>query len=177
MIAAEDYTGLSPNKTPYDDAPRYLDAHKAALEANGYAVETYDVDAPPLGPNGAPVSKQISDLGVLSHFDAVLYYTGDDLLPQEVGQGVTAENYRRLVGHAERPGRLRAHRVPAPDDVGRAQRADAAQLHERGRQGAVHGPQRLGPADQHQHRPEHVLGLQLVAGARVRLRLPAGPGG
>ena len=96
VIAAEDYTGLSPNKTPYDDAPRYLDAHKAALEANGYAVETYDVDAPPLGADGSPVSKQISDLGVLSHFDAVLYYTGDDLLPQEVGQGVTAENYRRL---------------------------------------------------------------------------------
>ncbi|MET0768431.1 MAG: M14 family zinc carboxypeptidase, partial [Solirubrobacteraceae bacterium] len=96
VVAAEDYTGLSPNKTPYDDAPRYLDAHKAALEANGYAVETFDVDAPPPGPNGAAASKQISDLGVLSHFDAVLYYTGDDLLPQAAGQGVTSENYRRL---------------------------------------------------------------------------------
>ena len=64
--------------------------------ANGYAVETYDIDAPPLGPTGAPASKQLSDLGVLSHFDAVLYYTGDDLLPQAVGQGVTDANYRRV---------------------------------------------------------------------------------
>ena len=40
VVAAEDYTGLSPNKTPYDAAPRYLDEHVAALEANGYAVET-----------------------------------------------------------------------------------------------------------------------------------------
>ena len=55
----------------------------------------YDVDAPPAGPNGDAGSKQLSDLGVLSHFDAVLYYTGDDLLPQAVGQGVTTTNYRR----------------------------------------------------------------------------------
>ncbi len=80
VVAAEDYTGLSPNKTPYDDAPRYLDAHVAALEANGYAVETFDVDAPPAGPDGT-ARRLISDLGVLSHFDAVLFYTGDDLLP------------------------------------------------------------------------------------------------
>ena len=95
VVAAEDYTGLSPNKTPYDSAPRYLDEHVAALEANGYAVETYDVDDPPLGPGDEPAPKLVPDLGVLSHFDAVLYYTGDDLLPQAAGQGVTDENYRR----------------------------------------------------------------------------------
>ena len=33
-------------------APRYLDEHVAALEANGYAVETFDVDDPPAGPDG-----------------------------------------------------------------------------------------------------------------------------
>ena len=49
--------------------------------ANGYAVETFDVDAPPAGPDRHGRAKQISDLGVLSHFDAVLYYTGDDLRP------------------------------------------------------------------------------------------------
>ena len=32
---------------------------------------------------------------MLSHFDAVVYYTGDDLLPQDVGEGVTDANYRR----------------------------------------------------------------------------------
>jgi hypothetical protein len=95
VVAAEDYTGLSPNKTPYATAPRYLDEHVAALEANGYAVETYDVDDPPAGPDDSPGSKQLSDLGVLSHFDAVVYYTGDDLVPQAPGQGVTDTNYRR----------------------------------------------------------------------------------
>src|SRR4051794_30161308 len=95
VVAAEDYTGLSPNKTAYDSAPRYLDEHVAALTANGYDVETIDLDQPPAGPNGEPGSKQLSDLGVLEHFDAVLYYTGDDLLPQAVGEGVTADNYRR----------------------------------------------------------------------------------
>ena len=95
VVAAEDYTGLSPNKTPYAAAPRYLDEHVAALQANGYAVETFDMDNPPAGPEGTTPSKQISDLGVLSHFDAVLYYTGDDLLPQAAGQGVDATNYRR----------------------------------------------------------------------------------
>ena len=95
VIAAEDYTGLSPNKTPYASAPRYLDEHVAALEANGYAVETFDVDAPPAGPTGSAGNKQISDLGVLDHFDAVLYYTGDDLVPQQPGQGVDSTNYRR----------------------------------------------------------------------------------
>ena len=96
VVAAEDYTGLSPNKTPYAGGPRYLDEHVAALTANGYTVETFDTDAPPAGPTGAPASKQLSDLGVLSHFDAVLYYTGDDLLPQAVGQGVDSTNYRRV---------------------------------------------------------------------------------
>ena len=95
MVAAEDYKGLSPNKTPYADAPRYLDEHVAALQANGYTVETYDVDTPPPARTGPDGSKQLSDLGVLSHFDAVLYYTGDDLVPQAAGEGVTNTNYRR----------------------------------------------------------------------------------
>ena len=95
VVAAEDYTGLSPNKTAYATGPRYLDEHVAALQANGYAVETYDVDDPPAGPEGQAGSKLVNDLGVLSHFDAVVFYTGDDLVPQEVGEGVTNENYRR----------------------------------------------------------------------------------
>ena len=95
VVAAEDYTGLAPNKTDYDTAPRYLDEHVATLTANGYTVETLDLDQPPAGPNGQPGSKLVNDLGVLSHFDAVLFYTGDDLVPQETGEGVTDSNYRR----------------------------------------------------------------------------------
>ena len=95
VVAAEDYTGLSPNKTPYASTPRYLDEHVAALTAAGYAVETIDVDAPPLGADSEAGAKLINDLGVLSHFDAVVWYTGDDLVPQLEGEGVTNTNYRR----------------------------------------------------------------------------------
>jgi hypothetical protein len=84
VVAAEDYTGTSPNREPgYDVAPRYLDEHVSALEENGYEVEVYNVDAPPLNADGAPAAKALSHLGVLAHFDAVLYYTGDDFIPQE----------------------------------------------------------------------------------------------
>ena len=177
VVAAEDYTGLSPNKTPYAADPRYLDEHVAALEANGYTVETYDIDDPPAGPEGTTPSKQLSDLGVLSHFDAVVYYTGDDLLPQaDDGQGVDDTNYVPR-WHRVRDRHVQPDGRGAPHHLGRAQRADAAQLHERGRQGRLLGPQRLGAADQHGHGPAELLRLQLVAGARVRLHLPAEPGG
>jgi Zinc carboxypeptidase/Bacterial Ig domain len=84
VVAAEDYTGVSPNRRPgYDVAPRYLDEHVEALEANGYDVEVYNVDDPPLNADGEPAPKALSHLGVLSHFDAVLYYTGDDFIPQD----------------------------------------------------------------------------------------------
>ena len=191
VVAAEDYTGLSPNKTPYAAAPRYLDEHVAALTAAGYAVETIDVDNPPEGPSGQAGPKLINDLGVLSHFDAVVFYTGDDLVPQAVGEGVTDENYRRG-GPVDRR-RVQPHGLDAPDQPGRAQRAHAAQLHERRRQGAAGRPQPLGAADELRQqparsgpaaadvrrldRPELVLQLQLVAGPGVRLQLPARPGG
>ena len=180
VVAAEDYTGLSPNKTPYASAPRYLAAHVAALQAAGYAVETYDIDQPPAGPNGQPGSKLVNDLGVLSHFDAVLFYTGDDLVPQAEGEGVTDSNYRRGE-YAGRDRHVRPHRLDAPDQLGCPQRAHAAQLHERRRQGAADGPQPVGAADDEldlhrQRRPELLLRLQLVAGPRVRLRLPGRPG-
>ena len=54
VVAAEDYTGLSPNKAPYATAPRYLDEHVAALDGRRLRVETFDVDAPPLGPTARP---------------------------------------------------------------------------------------------------------------------------
>ena len=90
VVAAEDYTGKSPNVTAgYDTAPRYLAQHVSALEAAGYEVETYNIDAPPANggtPNGVvrPQIKYPTNLGVLSHFDAVNYYSGDDFAPQDV---------------------------------------------------------------------------------------------
>ena len=90
VVAAEDYTGKSPNVSAgYDTAPRYLDEHVAALEAAGYEVEVFDIDAPPENggsPNPVvhPRIKYPTYFGVLSHFDAVNYYSGDDFGPQEV---------------------------------------------------------------------------------------------
>src|SRR5262249_22626583 len=86
MVAAEAYTGVSPNvsRSGYDAKPRYLDTYANSLSALGYEVNTYDIDKPPTngGPdaNGIPHPqiKYPTYLGVLSHFDAVVYETGDD---------------------------------------------------------------------------------------------------
>ena len=116
VVAAEDYTGTSPNVEPgYDDAPRYLDDHVNALEAAGYEVEVFNIDDPPEG--GAPVYasqepiKYPTYLGVLSHFDAVNYYTGDDFAPQDP----TNTNPRRPTSATAQTGSLEmapwAHKV------------------------------------------------------------------
>jgi hypothetical protein len=76
VLAAEDYTGISPVYKK-NDAPNYLSYYLDALAANGIAADVYDVDA-----NGR---KAPSALGVLDHYDAVIWYTGDDVLTREPG--------------------------------------------------------------------------------------------
>src|SRR5829696_1116253 len=76
VLSAEDYTGPSPADA--DGAANYKDAYIQALTANGFVPDVYDVDA--MG-RQAP-----HPLGVLSHFDAVIWYTGDDYLTREPGQ-------------------------------------------------------------------------------------------
>jgi len=76
LLSAEDYTGLSPAQDP--SGPHYLDYYKQALDDNGVAYDVYDVDA---HDRTAPDA-----LGVLSHYDAVLWYTGDDLVVREQDQ-------------------------------------------------------------------------------------------
>lgn len=78
VLAAEDYTGASPVKAGVT-APQYLDFYADALAANGVAFDVYDVDA---HNRTAP-----DNLGVLSHYDAVLWYTGDDVVTREPGWG------------------------------------------------------------------------------------------
>src|SRR3954452_22408268 len=107
VIAAEDYKGVSPNVNPagYDTAPRYLNTYKTALEGLGYEVSPYDVDAPPANggsPHGVvfPQIKYPTYLGVLSHFDAVVYESGDDFVPQDI----TNTNPRRLTSATAQTG-------------------------------------------------------------------------
>ncbi|MFC6148412.1 MULTISPECIES: M14 family metallopeptidase [Mumia] len=84
ILAAEDYTGLSPVQGV--TAPKYVTAYADALNAAGYSTDVYDVDA-----NGR---KAPHDLGVLSHYDAVVWETGDDIIPRNVGQvGGTAAKW------------------------------------------------------------------------------------
>ncbi|MGH3860104.1 M14 family zinc carboxypeptidase [Actinokineospora sp.] len=78
IVAAEDYTGASPAK-PGVTAPQYLSFYMDALTANGVAFDVYDVDA---RGRTAP-----DNLGVLSHYDAVVWYTGDDVVTREPGWG------------------------------------------------------------------------------------------
>ena len=79
VVAAEDYTGTS-NVPPYASAtgPNYLSYYTDALDANGVSFDVYDVDARGrIAPDSA---------GVLGHYDAVVWYTGNDLLTREPGQ-------------------------------------------------------------------------------------------
>jgi Zinc carboxypeptidase/Immune inhibitor A-like, MAM domain len=79
VLAAEDRTGAA-NNPAYASAsqPNYLDYYTDALTANGVAFDVYDVDAR---------GRQAPDhLGVLSHYDAVVWYEGNDYLTREPGQ-------------------------------------------------------------------------------------------
>jgi hypothetical protein len=78
VMAAEDYSGASPAK-PGVTSPQYLPFYTSALTANGVAFDVYDVDAH---------ARTAADaLGVLSHYDAVVWYTGDDVVTREPGWG------------------------------------------------------------------------------------------
>ncbi|TDD66900.1 zinc carboxypeptidase [Jiangella aurantiaca] len=76
ILSAEDYTGASPVQTA---GPHYLAAYEEALTANGVGYDVYDVDARGrIAPDA---------LGVLSHYEAVIWYTGDDVVTREPGWG------------------------------------------------------------------------------------------
>jgi hypothetical protein len=76
VLSAEDYTGASP---VHPGGPHHLSYYTNALAQNGVAFDVYDVDA-----RGriAP-----DNLGVLSHYDAVVWYTGNDVVTRETGWG------------------------------------------------------------------------------------------
>lgn len=69
VMAAEDYSGESPTYPP--GGPFYLSYYTNALDASGYFYDVWDVDI-----KGVP-----SFVEVLSHYDAVVWYTGDDYVP------------------------------------------------------------------------------------------------
>jgi hypothetical protein len=75
LMVAEDYTGPSPAQT---GGPKYLNTYAQALQDAGIGYDVYDVDAQS---RTAPTT-----LGVLSHYKAVIWETGEDLYTRETGQ-------------------------------------------------------------------------------------------
>ena len=78
VVAAEDYTGASPAQ-PGVTAPKYVDYYTDALAANDIDSDVYDVDAQG---RTAPDA-----LGVLSHYDGVIWETGDNVVTRAAGRG------------------------------------------------------------------------------------------
>ena len=94
VIANEDYTGANPTYPAGTTAPKYAAQHVAAIEAAGHEADVWDVDA-----QGVP-----HDLGVLSHYDAIVWYLGDNRLTQDPEDVLTATPFGNLsdVAVAER---------------------------------------------------------------------------
>lgn len=77
VVAAEDYTGASPLQK--GTGPHYVDYYLDALKANGVQADVYDVDAR---------GRTAPDLlGVLSHYDAAIWYSADDIITRTPGRG------------------------------------------------------------------------------------------
>jgi Zinc carboxypeptidase/Immune inhibitor A peptidase M6 len=79
VLAAEDVTGISPANTDGATSARYADEHVDALRKAGYSADVYDIDT--------HARKAPHPLGVLSHYKAVVWETGDDIITRAAGQG------------------------------------------------------------------------------------------
>jgi len=76
VLAMEDVTGASPTQT--GTTAKYASQYAAAAKAAGYRPDVYDFDAQ---------GRRAPDaLGVLSHYRAVIWETGDDQILRNVGQ-------------------------------------------------------------------------------------------
>ncbi len=88
ILSAENYTAGVPTY-PDTTGPTYLTYYTDALDANGVAYDIYDIDK---RGNRSP-----DWLGVLSHYDAVVWYTGDDDLTRRPGQPAATGTARLAV--------------------------------------------------------------------------------
>jgi predicted deacylase len=79
VIANEDRTGVNPEPTPPGGPPKYLAEHVAAVQAAGHQADVWNVDT-----QGVP-----HDLGVLSHYKAVVWYLGDNRITQDPEDALT----------------------------------------------------------------------------------------
>lgn len=77
VLAAENYDGPAEGDVQ-PAGPHYLRYYADALRSNGIDFDVYDID---VNEQTAP-----DPLGVLSHYKAVVWYSGDDRIPQRPGQ-------------------------------------------------------------------------------------------
>ena len=73
VLADEDYTGVNPDYPGGVTAPKYASDYEKAINDAGYTTDVWDIDE-----RGVP-----HDLGVLGHYDAVVWYLGDNRLTQD----------------------------------------------------------------------------------------------
>ncbi|TDB85401.1 zinc carboxypeptidase [Actinomadura sp. KC216] len=73
VIADEDYTGINPTYPAGTNKPRYAQQYADLVKAAKHKPLVWDIDK-----DGVP-----HDLGVLKHFDAVVWYLGDNRLTQD----------------------------------------------------------------------------------------------
>ncbi len=73
VVANEDYTGVNPTYPAGVSDPKYDAQYVEAINDAGYSADVWDVDA-----QGVP-----HDLGVLGHYDAVVWYLGDNRLTED----------------------------------------------------------------------------------------------
>jgi hypothetical protein len=76
ILAAEDVTGLSPVQGL--TSAQFTDEYADALTAAGYSSDVYDFDG--------QGRKAPHPLGVLSHYSAIVWETGNDIIPRSPGQ-------------------------------------------------------------------------------------------
>lgn len=90
VVAAEDYTGTAPTYAQ-TDGPSYLDYVTEALVAGDYSFDVYDFDA--------QARTSPSHLGVLAHYRAVVWSTGDDqaVRTAEMANGTTSREMRDMM--------------------------------------------------------------------------------
>ncbi|MGY1679914.1 M14 family zinc carboxypeptidase [Geodermatophilus sp. SYSU D01176] len=79
VLANEDYEGFNPGPPGATTAPRYAQQYVDALTDAGIGSAVWDVSA-----QGVP-----HDLGVLGHFDSVVWYLGDNRLTQDAEDVLT----------------------------------------------------------------------------------------
>jgi murein tripeptide amidase MpaA len=82
LLSDEDWSGVQPAAP--QSGPAYLDTYKALLDSQNISYDVYDVSKDRTAPD---------NLGVLSHYSHVVWYTGDDYVPREPdapgGSGIT----------------------------------------------------------------------------------------